>query len=340
MEVLGMKAVVYTKFGGPEVLKLKEVEKPTPKENEVLIRVHATSVKYGDLVARNFKNIPLRNFHMPAPMVFPMKFLFGISKPRITILGSEFSGEIVSVGKKVTKFKNGDQVFGYIGSPMGANAEYMCMPEDKMIGLKPDNMTHEEATCIPYGAIMATTHLKRVDIKKGKKVLINGASGGIGSAAVQLAKHYGAEVTGVCGTPRMEFVRSLGADHVIDYTKEDFTQTGKTYDVIYDILGKSTFSKCKNSLKKGGVYLNASFKMRKVFQMLITKFGGSKKVICVIGNEDPKDMPTFRKLAEDGKLRTIVDRTFSLEDTEEAHRYLESGQHKGNVVISIIPTKT
>jgi len=329
-----MKAIVYSEFGAPDVLKLKEVEKPTPKDNEVLIKVHATSVKYGDLVARNFRNIPLKYFHMPAPMVFLMQFVFGISKPKINILGSEFSGEIESVGKKVAKFKEGDQVFGYLGQTMGANAEYLCIQEDKMIGAKPENMTHEEATCIPYGAIMAYTHLKKVNIKPGQKVLVNGASGGIGSAAVQLAKNYGAEVTGVCGTPRMEYVKALGADHVIDYTKEDFTQNGETYDVIYDILGKSTFSKCKNSLKKQGTYLNASFKMKKVFQMLITKFS-SKKVICVIGNENPEDMPIFTKLAEEGKLKAGLVQTFPLEDTPEAHKYLEKGLHKGNVVITI-----
>ena len=234
-----MKAIVYTEYGPPDVLQLKEVEKPTPKDNEILVKVLATPVNYGDIVARNFKNIPIREFHMPLLFLLPARISFGLSRPKRTILGSEFAGEVENVGKDVSKFKPGDPVFGYLGQKMGANAEYLCMPEDGMVGIKPTNMTYEEAACVPYGGIMALSHLRKVVVKKGQKVLINGASGGIGSLAVQLVKYYGAEVTGVCSTPRLSYVKALGADKVIDYTKEDFTKNGETYNLIYDGLVKS-----------------------------------------------------------------------------------------------------
>ena len=286
-----MKAIVYTEYGPPEVLQLKEVEKPNPKDNEVLIRIYATSVSYGDIVARNFKEISPRRFNMPFPFWLGSKIFFGFRKPKITILGSEFAGEIESVGKDVKSFKQGDQVFGYLGQSMGAYAEYLCMPEDGVLALKPANMTYEEAAVVPMGAIVALNLLRKVNIQPGQKVLVNGASGGIGSAAVQLAKsHFGAEVTGVCSTPRLELVKSLGADKVIDYTQEDFTQSGETYDLIFDILGKSSFSRCKSSLKQNGRYLLASFKMRQLFQMLWTKIIGSKKVICALSPEKTEDL--------------------------------------------------
>jgi len=260
-----MKAIICPKYGPPEVLKLKEVGKPTPKDNEILIRIHATPVNYGDIVARNFKNIPARKFHMPLLFLLPTRIAFGLTRPKRQILGSEFAGEVEAIGKDVKLFKKGDHVFAYNGARMGANAEYICMPEDGLVGIKPANMNYEEASAVPYGGIMALSHLRKVNIQKGQKVLINGASGGIGSLGLQLAKSYGAEVTGVCGTPRLEYVKSLGADKVIDYTQEDFTRNGEIYDLIYDILGKSSFSRCKGSLTKNGRYLLASFKMRKVF---------------------------------------------------------------------------
>ena len=232
-----MKAIVYTEFGPPDVLHLAEVQKPVPKDNEVLIRVYATPVSYGDLAARNFKNISAGEFHMPLPLLFASRMIFGFSKPNINILGSEFAGEIESAGKAVKRFQVGDQVMGYLGQRMGAYAEYLCMPEDGSLVLKPANMTYAEAAAVPYGAIMATSLLRKGNIQSGHKVLINGASGGIGSAALQLARYYGAEVTGVCGTPRIEYVKSLGADRVIDYSKENFTQSGETYDLIFDVLG-------------------------------------------------------------------------------------------------------
>ena len=331
-----MKAIVCTKYGPPDVLQLKEVEKPIPKDNEVLIRIHATSVTYGDIMTRNMRKISPRKFTMPLPLWLPVRIMFGFKKPRKKILGAELSGEIESIGKDVKLFRKGDQVFGYLGMNMGAYAEYLCMPEDGRVAIKPANMTYEEAAVVPYGALMALNLLRKVNIQRGQKVLINGASGGIGSAAVQLAKsHFGAEVTGVCSTPRLELVKSLGADKVIDYTKEDFTKSGETYDLIFDILGKSSFSRCKRSLKKNGRYLLASFKTRQLFQMLGTKIKGSKKVICAMAFEKTEDLIFIKELIEAGKIKSVIDRRYPLEQTAEAHRYVEKGHRKGKVVITV-----
>jgi len=331
-----MKAIVYTEYGPPDVLQLKEVEKPTPRDNEILIRIYATPVSYGDIIARNFKKISPRKFTMPLPLWLPTRIFFGFRKPRKKILGSEFAGEIEAIGKDVKLFRKGDQVFGYRGSSFGANAEYLCMPEDGCVAIKPANMTYEEAAAVPYGALMALTILRKVNIQSGQKVLINGASGGIGSAAVQLAKsHFGAEVTGVCSTPRLELVKSLGADKVIDYTKEDFTTSGETYDLIFDILGKSSFSRCKSSLKQNGRYLLASFKMRQLFQMLWTKIIGSKKVICALATDKTEDLIFIKELVEAGKIKTVIDRCYPLEQIAEAHSYVEKGLKKGHVVITV-----
>ncbi len=330
-----MKAIICTKYGSPEVLELKDVERPAPKDNEVLIRVHATSVNFGDLLARNFKEISPGKFSMPLLFWFFAKMYFGFAKPKITILGSEFAGQIESAGKDVNLFKKGDQVFGYLGQNMGAYSEYLCMPQDGCVAIKPANMTCEEAAVVPYGAIMALSLLKKMNIRSGQKVLVNGASGGIGSAAVQIAKYFGAEVTGVCSTPRLEYVKSLGADKVIDYTKEDFTQSGETYDLIFDILGKSSFSGCKSSLKQNGRYLLASFKMKQLFQMLWTKMAGNKRVICALATDKQEDLIFIKELIEAGKIRSVIDRRYSLEQTAEAHRYVDSGHKKASVVITV-----
>ena len=330
-----MKAIVYTEFGPPEVLQLAEAPKPAPKDNEVLIRVHATPVSYGDLTARNFKNISASDFHMPLLLMLPMRMYFGLSKPKVNILGSEFAGEIEAIGKDVKLFKEGDQVMGYLGQRMGAYAEYVCMPADGSLAIKPLNMTYAEAATIPYGAIIATSLLRNGNIQNGHKVLINGASGGIGSAAVQLARYYGAEVTGVCGAPRLEYVKSLGASRVIDYTQEDFTQNGETYDLIFDVLGMSSFSRCKSSLKPNGIYLLASFKMKALVQMLWTKMAGSKKVICAFASEKAEDLVFIKGLIEAGKYTSIIDCCYPLEQAAEAHRYVEAGQKKGQVVITM-----
>jgi NADPH:quinone reductase-like Zn-dependent oxidoreductase len=332
-----MKAIVYTEYGPPDVLHLKEVDKPAPKDKEILVRVYAISVNIGDIWARNFKEISPRKFSMPLPLWLPARMYFGFAKPKINILGSEFAGEIESVGKDVRLFKVGDPVFGYRGQSMGANAEYLCMAENGLVAIKPANMTYEEAAAIPYGTLTALNLLRKVNTLasvRGQKVLINGASGGIGSAAVQLAKYFGAEVTGVCATPRLELVKALGADHVIDYTKEDFTKNGETYDLIFDILGKSSFSRCKNSLKQNGRYLLASFKMAQLFQMLWTSIVGDKKVICALSAEHPEDLMFIKELVEAGKIKSIIDKRYPLEQIAEAHRYIEKGQKKGKVVIT------
>jgi NADPH:quinone reductase-like Zn-dependent oxidoreductase len=331
-----MKAIVYTEYGPPDVLQLKDVPKPTPKDDEILIRIYATPVSYGDMVARNFKAISPRKFTMPFPFWLMTRIFFGVRKPRIKIRGSELAGEIEAVGQNAKRFKPGDQVYGYLGQNGGAYSEYVCMPEDRMVAIKPANMTYEEAATVPYGAFVALNLLKKGKLESGQSVLINGASGGIGSAAVQLAKHhFEAQVTGVCSTPRLELVKSLGADAVIDYTKEDFTTNGETYDLILDVLGKSSFSRCKNSLKTNGRYLLASFKMRQLFQMLWTSMVGSKKVICGIAPEKPADLVFVKELVEAGKLKAVIDRTYPLEQTAEAHRYVEKGQKKGHVVITV-----
>jgi len=330
-----MKAIVCTKYGPPEVLQLKEVEKPKPKDNEVLIRVRATSVNFGDMMARNFKAITPREFNMPFLFWLLAKISLGVRKPNITILGSEFAGEIEAVGKDVKRFKKGEQVFGYPGQSFGAYAEYLCMPEDGVLAVKPANMTFEEAAVVPYGAIMALHLLRKMNIQPGQKVLVNGASGGIGSAAVQIAKHFGAEVTGVCGTPRLEFVKSLRADKVIDYTKEDFTKNGETYDLIFDILGKSSISQCQSSLKPNGTLLFASFKMKQLFQMLLTSRAGTKKVICAIAPGSVEDLVSVKELVEAGKIKSIIDKRYPLEEAAEAHRYVEQGHKKGTVVITL-----
>ena len=330
-----MKAIMYTAYGPPDVLKLVEVEKPSPKDNEILIRIHATSVNYGDTLARNLKEVSPRKFNMPFFFWLPARIVFGFSKPKVNILGSELAGQIEATGKDVKRFKKGDQVFGYRGQSMGANTEYLCMPEDGLVAIKPANITYAEAAAIPYGALTALNLLRKVNIQPGQKVLINGASGGIGSAAVQLAKYFGAEVTGVCSTPRLEFVKSLGADKVIDYTKEDFTQNGETYDLIFDILGRSSFSRCKGSLNQNGRYLLASFKVKQLFQMLWTSMIGSKKVICALSGEKIEDLLFIKDLAEAVKIKSLIDKCYPLEQAAEAHRYIEQGHKKGNIIITV-----
>ncbi|MBP7686263.1 MAG: NAD(P)-dependent alcohol dehydrogenase [Thermoflexales bacterium] len=330
-----MKAIVYTEYGSPDVLHLTDVPKPAPKDNEVLIRIRATAVTFGDLMARNYKAISPRTFNMPAIFWFMAKISFGLQKPKRAILGSEFAGEVEAVGDAVTRFKPGDPVFGYRGESMGAYAEYVCMPEDGVIALKPANLTYEEAAVIPYGAIYALNLLRKAKIQPGQKVLINGASGGIGSAAVQLAKHFGAEVTGVCSTPRLNFVKALGADHVIDYTREDFTQNGETYDLIFDILGKSSLARCQNSLTPNGTLLYASFKVKQLLQMLWTSRSNGRKVICALAPGSRADLMTIKELIEAGKLKAIIDQRYPLEQTAQAHRYVESGHKQGNVAIHL-----
>lgn len=330
-----MKALIYESYGPPEVLKLVEIEKPSPKENEILIRNHAASVNYGDALARNFKDVTPGKFNMPFLFWLMAKFFFGFSKPKVKILGSEFSGEVEAVGNAVTRFKIGDKVFGYRGQSMGAYAEYLVVPENSVVALKPENISYEEAAAVPGGSMVAFFILRKLNIQRGQKVLINGASGGNGNFAVQIAKNLGAEVTGVCGTNRVDFVKALGADSVIDYTKEDFTKNGQKYDIIFDVLGRAGFSNCKNSLAENGRYVLVSFKVKQLLQMMWTSFFGNKKVKCVLSPQKLDDLVAVTKMIEEGKIKSIIDKTFPMDQAVEAHKYAEQGNKKGNVVISV-----
>jgi NADPH:quinone reductase-like Zn-dependent oxidoreductase len=332
-----MKAITYTEYGSPDVLRLTEVPQPMPARGEVLVRVHAASVNYGDMLARRFGKLTAREFNMALFMYIPARLAFGLNKPRNPILGSEFSGHVAAVGEGVTRFKVGDAVFGYRGAALGTYVEYLTMRADGMIAPLPSGLTLEEAATVPYGALTALTLLRKSAIKPGQRVLIIGASGSIGAAAVQLAKHQGAHVTGVCGTPRVAFVRALGADQVIDYTREDFTQNGQTYDLIVDVLGKGSFGRSRRSLTPEGRYLFASFKMKQILQALWTSRFSKRKVICTLSNEKPSDLQAISELIEAGHYRAIVDRAFPMEQAAEAHRYAESGGKQAPVVIRIAP---
>lgn len=320
-----MKAIVYTKFGPPDVLQLKEVAKPTPKDNEVLIRIHATTVAAEDPGMRRSPG------------------LNGFTKPRKPVLGFYLAGQVEDVGKDVKRFKKGDRVYGNTGMGLlGTYVEYKCMPEDSPLTGQPANMTYEEAAAIPNGALTALPFLRdKGNIRSGQKVLIHGASGAVGTSAVQVAKAFGADVTAVCSTANVEMVRLLGADHVIDYTREDFTKNGQTYDIIFDTVGKSSFNRCKGSLTERGVYLSTVPSPAIFLQALWTARMGSKKVrIAATGlraaSEKTKDLMFTRELVEAGKLVAVIDRCYPLEQIAEAHRYVETGHKKGNVVITLL----
>lgn len=325
-----MKAIVYTEYGSPDVLHLQEVGKPTPTDNEVLIKVHAATVTAGDVNVRGFTFVPPGFGPLP-------RLMFGLRKPKRTILGTELAGEIETVGKDVKLFKKGDQVFGIGSEIFSAYAEYTCRPETGALAPKPSNMTYDEAAALPFGAGTALYFLRdRAKIRPGQKLLINGASGGVGVYAVQLAKYYGAEVTGVCSTANLELVKSLGADQVIDYTQQDFTQNGETYDLILDtVVGKTSFAGCQNSLKPNGLYLAVAGGLREMGQMLWTSITGGQKVIFGSPAERREELVFIKELVEAGKLKAIIDRRYSLEQTAEAHRYVDTGRKKGCVVISV-----
>ncbi len=322
-----MKAIVYERYGPPEVLQLKEVEKPTPKDNEVLIKIHATTVTAGDW--------RVRSLIVPAGFGLIMRLVLGVSRPRQPILGSELAGEIESVGKDVSKFKVGDQVFAFSGFGMGCHAQYKCMPEDGAVALKPTNLTYDEAAALSFGGTTALDFLRRAKLQSGEKVLVNGASGAVGTAAVQLAKHFGADVTGVCSTANVELVQSLGANHVIDYSKEDFTQNGETYDVIVDVVGTAPFSRSKESLKERGRLLQVLGSLPELLRVPWVSMTSSKKVIAGPAAERAEDLRYLAKLAEAGEFKPVIDRRYPFEQIAEAHRYVDTGRKKGNVVIAL-----
>ena len=318
-----MKAIVYTEYGPPEVLQLKEVKKPVPRDNEVLIRVHATTATAAEGLMRRGE-----------PRIG--RIVLGFRKPRRKILGLELAVEIESTGKDVKRFKTGDQVCGFTGFGAAAYAEYVCMPEKGSLIIKPTAMTFEEAAAVIDGASTALFFLRdKANIQNGQKVLIYGASGSIGTSAVQLARYFGAEVTGVCSTANLELVKSLGADKVIDYTKEDFTKGGETYDIIFDTVGKSSFSKCRGSLKKNGRYLVTVMGLVPLLQTLWTGMTGGKEAICAMSIEKTEGLIFIKELIEAGKIKAVIDRRYPLEQMAEAHRYVEKGHKKGNVVITI-----
>jgi len=323
-----MKASVYTKYGLADVLQLEEVEKPTPRDNDVLIKIYATTVTSEDCTFR--KGDP-----------FIARFATGLTRPRMTTLGSNLAGVIEAVGGGVKRFKEGDQVFAASDAGFGAHAEYICLPEEGALALKPVNMTYGEAAGICGGGLTSLPFLRDTgNIQRGNKVLINGASGSVGTSAVQLARYFGAEVTGVCSTTNLELVRSLGANKVVDYSKEDFTKSAESYDIIFDAVGKSSFSHCKGSLKKRGVYLSTVLTLEIILQMLWTSRIGSKKAMIAFTGlrpacEKTKDLIFLKELAEAGKIKPVIDRSYSLEQVAEAHRYVDAGHKKGNVIINV-----
>ena len=324
-----MKAIVYTKYGPPDVLQLNEIEKPTPKENEILIKIYATTVTSGDAILRSFK--------FPVMYWLPSRIVFGFRKPKKPILGHELAGEIEAVGKEVKRFRQGDQVFGSTGFESGTYAEYICLPEDGAVAIKPANMTYVEAAAGIIGGFTALHFLRKGNIRSGQKVLIYGASGSVGTYAVQLARYFGAEVTGVCSNTNLELVKSLGAHKVIDYTKGDFTENGESYDIIFDTVGKSSFSGCIGSLKQNGIYLLGTvWKLSWYVRGLWTSLTSSKKVIPGIANESPEDLIFLRELIEAGKIKPVIDRFYPLEQIAEAHSYVDNGHKKGNVVITLV----
>ncbi|MFF2878979.1 NAD(P)-dependent alcohol dehydrogenase [Gottfriedia sp. NPDC057991] len=323
-----MKAIICTKYGPPEVLQITEVEKPKIKDDEVLIKIHATTVTAGD--------VKLRSSDFPYMYWLPSRLMFGLTKPKNKITGCELAGEIVTVGKNVRNFKTGDQVFGYSGFTFGANAEYISLHEEGVLAKKPINMSFEQAAAVPVGALTALHFLRKSIIQNGQKVLIYGASGSVGTYAIQLAKYFGTEVTALCSTSNLELVRSLGANEVIDYTNEDLAKGKKTYDIIFDTVGKSTFSNCKRLLNKDGVYLlSAVWKLSVYFQAIWCNLISNKKAIFGVANMNNEDLNYIKALIEADKLKAVIDRHYPLDQIVEAHRYVEKGHKKGNVVINI-----
>jgi NADPH:quinone reductase-like Zn-dependent oxidoreductase len=333
-----MKAIILTKFGPPDVLQFQEVAKPAPKDHEVLIRIYATTVTAGDC--------QLRSLQLPLALRLPILIgvgLIRLIRPRPMILGQELAGEIEAVGKEVTRFRTGDQVVAWTGLGLGAYAEYTCLPEDGVLTIKPATLTYEEAAPLPVGGLEAVYFLRKGTIQSGQKVLIHGAGGSIGTFAVQLAKYFGADVTAVDSTEKLDLLRSLGADQVIDYTQTDFTKNGETYDVIFDVVGKSSFSRSVRSLKHNGRYLLGNPRQSQKIRGRWISRSSSKQVIpwkARTASENIEDYKFLTELIEAGKIHSVIDRCYPLEQTAEAHRYVDTGHKKGNVVITVAHTYT
>ncbi|MEO9892255.1 NAD(P)-dependent alcohol dehydrogenase [Aurantibacter sp.] len=323
-----MKAIITTKYGSPDVLELRDIEKPIPKDNEVLIKIYAATITTAETMMRT--GYPLIG-----------RLFMGVTKPKHAVSGSGFSGEVEAIGKGVKLFKIGDAVFGESLSHFGTHAEYVCIKEDGIIALKPDNISHEQAAVVGDGYVTSLNFLKNLaKIKRGQRILIIGASGSLGTAAVQLAKHFGGIVTGVCSTRNLDLVKSLGADNVIDYTQGDFTKNGVLYDVIYDTLGKSSFAKCKTSLTENGAYISPVLSVTLLFQMIKTSvFGVKKAIFSATGTLPIATIKSFlneiKELMTAGQLNAVIDKRYAMEQIVEAHRYIETGRKKGNVVMSI-----
>ncbi len=317
-----MKAAVYTRYGPPEVLRVKQVNKPVPKNNELLIRIRATAINSGDWRLR--KADP-----------FAVRFMFGLIRPKRNILGSVFSGEVESAGKEVTQFKAGDLVFGHTDMSFGTYAEYKCLPAQASMAIKPATISHIEAAVIPFGGVAALHFLKKAGIKPGQKVLVVGASGAVGSAAVQLAKSFGAVVTGVCSTANMAMVKSIGADNIIDYTREEFTRNGETYDVIFDTVKAISVIRSIKSLNKNGIMILSAAGISEMLLGWWYTLTGSKKVMTGVISHTAADIIFLKHLVETGKFKPVIDRTYPLEQIIEAHAYVEKGHKKGNVAIEV-----
>lgn len=317
-----MKAIVYKKYGGPKVLLIEEVERPIPQDNEVLVKVNATTVTAGD-------------WRMRAGDPFVIRLYNGLFKIKRTVLGHEFSGVVDSVGKNVTRFKKGDHIFGGTGAGAGAHAEYVAVPANGAIEEKPQSMSDENATALPIGALTALFFLRQANIKPGQKVLVYGSSGSVGTYAVQLAKHFGAEVTGVCSSVNIELVGSLGADNVIDYRTEDFTLAGKEYDVIFDAVGKASFASAKNVLKRNGTYLTVAMSLTLMLQSVIAAIRGKYKLISTISKMTTEELQFIAQLVENGELKPVIDCTYPLSDIQTAHEHAQTGHKKGNIIIKL-----
>lgn len=326
-----MKAVIWTAYGPPDVLKLGEVAKPSPKENEVLIKIHASTVTAGDC--------EMRNLQFPLFLALPMRLFVGLKKPkRITILGQELAGEVVEVGQNVTNFNVGDQVFAGTGFSLGGYAQYICLPEDSADGvmaLKPTNLSFKEAAAVPTGGMEALHFLRAAEIQPGEKLLIIGAGGSIGTFGLQLAKNYGAQVTAVDSAAKLDLLRELGADHLIDYTKEDFTQSGESYDIIFDVVGKGALGPKLRLLTPNGRYLLANPRAASMLRGSWANWTSAKKVIFTFSGRSVEDLIHLKELIEAGTIKPIIDRSYPLEETAAAHRYVESGQKMGSLVITV-----